>query len=118
MRRSRDGRWAGDAVLLDLSRQLHDDARLVSGLATADTPDAARAVLDVLCSRLGVDEETIRRAASLRDLAGFDSFWLVDVIGRVEVRLGVLLPGFQAELPRDYSGLCRLFSEALAARSL
>jgi acyl carrier protein len=126
MRRSRRGQPMGSAVLDDVAKQLHADARLAMDLAdpaaevaAAPTPVVApavgRAVFAALGGALHVDEQTIRHCATLRELPGFDSFRLVDVISRIEEGLGVTLPAdLPAEYLRDVDGLCRLFSDAMA----
>jgi acyl carrier protein len=125
MRRSRRGQPMGMAVLDDVAKQLHADARLAMDLADPATgtvppptpavaPAVTRAVLDALGEALRLDEHTIRSRATLRELPGFDSFRLVDVIVRIEDRLGVTLPTeLAAEHLGDVAGLCRLFSDAI-----
>jgi acyl carrier protein len=73
------------------------------------------AVLDALRDTLPLDDGAIREAATLRALPGFNSFRLVDVIDRVERRLGVQLPAeVAADDLQDVEGLCRLFARAIA----
>lgn len=125
MRRARaDGRFA-ETVVAQMSRELHADAGLARALAPAPVPApggdvlvgaVTRAVLDAVRHTLRLDEQTIRTAGTLRALPGFDSFRLVDIISRVEDRLGVRLPGdLSGDKLGDVDGLCELFTAATAA---
>ncbi|MFC4049245.1 acyl carrier protein [Actinomadura syzygii] len=128
MRRARtDGRFAG-TVLAEMSRQLHADADLARSLAPEPPPTPAGdvppvgavtvAVLDAVRHTLRLDEQTIRAAGTLRALPGFDSFRLVDIISRVEERLGVRLPGdLSGDKLSDIDGLCELFTAAATERA-
>lgn len=116
LRRVQRGGPMNPAVLDETVRLLHADAA-----ATAGAPDPAAAgpervrgaVLDALGHTLHLDGETVRRAGPLRALPGFDSFRLVEVIDRVERRLGVRLAAeISAGDLRDVDGLCRLFAGA------
>lgn len=121
MRRARAGRQFSPTVVDELGRQLHADAELAAALAPPGgtaTGAVARAVLDALQRTLRLDEQTIRRAGTLRALPGFDSFRLVDVIDQVEHRLGVHLPAdLSGDQLRDVDGLCRLFADATTGRA-
>ncbi|WP_089154315.1 acyl carrier protein [Micromonospora sp. NBS 11-29] len=72
------------------------------------------AVLGALGDTLHLDESALRATDVLRDLPGFDSFRLVDVIDRVERRLGVEVPAtaLSAADLRDVGSLCAMFGAA------
>ncbi|MFI7026195.1 acyl carrier protein [Micromonospora sp. NPDC049900] len=75
------------------------------------------AVLGALRDTLHLDEDRLRSTDVLRDLPGFDSFRLVDVIDRVERRLGVEVPAtaLSAADLRDVGSLCAMFADASRA---
>ncbi|TBL39256.1 acyl carrier protein, partial [Verrucosispora sp. SN26_14.1] len=81
--------------------------------ASGDGPVQA-AVLGALRDTLHLDEARLRPTDVLRDLPGFDSFRLVDVIDRVERRLGVEVPAtaLSAADLRDVGSLCAMFADA------
>ncbi|TDC35526.1 acyl carrier protein [Kribbella albertanoniae] len=120
-RAERTGR-ADPEVIAELGRQLRADAEFaidaVENVSWVPQPGADRAVVAVELARilrevlvLGPDDPT--PAGSLRDLPGFDSFRLVQVIDRAEERLGVgLPPGATAADLWTFDGLCRLFARA------
>jgi acyl carrier protein len=118
MRRTRRGGPPNTALVDDVGRSLRADAALAVQLAPRPAACGVdlveTTVTDVLRETLDLDVGTIRRAETLRDLPGFNSFRLVDVIERVERRLDVRLPGdFAAGDLRDVPGLCRMFTAAL-----
>jgi acyl carrier protein len=120
LRRVERGSRLSGTVVDDLAAALHADAELVARLeAPADGGDVVeRAVLDALRATLPLDDRAIREAGTLRALDGFNSFKLVDVIDRVERRLGVELPAeVAADDLQDVAGLCRLFTRAMAVRA-
>ncbi|MDM4777778.1 acyl carrier protein [Micromonospora sp. b486] len=72
------------------------------------------AVLGALGDTLDLDSSALRTTDVLRELPGFDSFRLVDVIDRVERRLGVEVPAtaLSAADLRDVGSLCAMFGAA------
>ncbi|NED54159.1 acyl carrier protein, partial [Micromonospora aurantiaca] len=72
------------------------------------------AVLGALGDTLDLDGSALRTTDVLRELPGFDSFRLVDVIDRVERRLGVEVPAtaLSAADLRDVGSLCAMFGAA------
>ncbi|MGW0505190.1 acyl carrier protein [Micromonospora sp. NPDC003241] len=90
-----------------------DASRAGDGSRTGDGPVQA-AVLGALRDTLHLDEDRLRPTDVLRDLPGFDSFRLVDVIDRVERRLGVEVPAtaLSAADLRDVGSLCAMFADA------
>lgn len=119
MRRAQKGSPLTGAVVDDVARQLHCDAALLTAMAAAGTAAGddrvSRAVHEALRVTLGVDEATVAGADTLRALPGFDSFQLVEIIVRLEGRLGVQLPAdAAADDLEDVDGLCRLFGRAPA----
>lgn len=115
LRRVRRGQAASTGVIDGMVDLLYADAELVAGLA--DRPVVAEnavreAVLDALRESLSIDDATIRGAGSLRALPGFDSFRLVEIVERVERRLGTPVLEVSVNDLRDVDGLCRLFVPA------
>jgi len=119
LRRARRGEPAEPGVLDRVTELFSRDVELAGQRAdVARAHPVHEAVLDALRGSLNVDDETVRTSATLRDLPGFTSFRLVDVIERVERRLGIeLAPGaIVAANLSDLAGLCRLFQDACPAR--
>lgn len=119
LRRAGRGRPAGPALVDELLRLVRGDVALAEQLASqsgarAGPATVRAAVVGALAVALHVDGAAIGSSASLRDLPGFNSFRLVDVIETVETRLGVELPGdgIASDDLRDVDGLCRLFARA------
>ncbi|MFD8968198.1 acyl carrier protein [Streptomyces sp. NPDC059568] len=138
LRRARRGTPMSAAVVDGLREVLYADMAATARLAPApDTPEAAPAdphgrrdpqdlrvpggpggvsglretVVGELSTVLGLDGPTVAAATALRDLPGFNSFRLVDVIDRVEARLGVQVPGrISAKDLHDVDSLCGLFA--------
>jgi acyl carrier protein len=124
--------WRQLAARSYLARRRADAGRPVDGttldtlagelrallLADGDPVDAASdveaAVFAALRDTLHVDDERLRAAPTLRDLPGFNSFRLVDVIDRVEHDLGVTVPGdaLNAGNLRSVGSLCAMFDHA------
>lgn len=122
LRRAERGIPPGETLVDELARLLRSDAALIARLdamvATGGGDLVVGAVLDALRATLRLDDRAVRGAAALRALPGFNSFRLVDVIDRVERRLGVELPAeVAADDLQDVAGLCRLFASAVAGRS-
>lgn len=106
-------------VLTELARLLHEDVELAGRLAAAGGPappdhTAVRAALvAAIRDVLRVDEPAITAARTLRELPNYNSFRLVDIIERVETRLGLVLDD-EALTPQalhDVDSLCRAFAE-------
>jgi acyl carrier protein len=119
-RRAQRGTRPSGALVDDVARLLREDAGLLARLgAPAPAGDRDRvsgAVVEALCGALQLDAGAVHAAGPLRALPGFDSFRLVDVIDRVERRLGVELPpDVAADDLQDVAGLCRLFARAVAS---
>lgn len=117
-RRSRRGAPPNVGLVDDMARLLRSDAALMLELGrtfrTADTAAVEDVVREAFGVSLRIDASTIDLTTSLRTLAGFDSFRLVEIVDRIETRLGVPLPpeASAADLA-DLAGLCRLFSGAI-----
>jgi hypothetical protein len=80
-----------------------------------DEADSVRTMLvDLLCQTLAVDAGTVRGARELRELPGFNSFRLVDLIEQAESRLGVRLApsSISATSLGDLDALCGIFADA------
>lgn len=108
-RRARDG-VLPTAVLEDLGVLLRTDVALASRLAgTPDRHDVRAVVLAAIGEVLGIDEATALGAPTLRDLPGYNSFRLVDVVQRIEKRLGVEAPTLSSAALRDVDSLCEAF---------
>ena len=120
-RRTRRGIRPDVALLKDMARLLHSDIALMSSLgdgapALGDSEIAA-VVHEVIGGILQLDAATIASTTPLRQLRGFDSFRLVEIIDRVESVLGLEFPpGASADDLVDVAGLCRLFVRAKEAR--
>ncbi|MGW4162035.1 acyl carrier protein [Streptomyces sp. NPDC004788] len=116
-RRARRGGAVPASVIDQLDRLLRTDMELARQLAAREAPlDPRAVVVEELCAVLGADVAGLPSAAPLRDLPQFNSFRLVDVIERVETRLGVTL---DPEALREDSfdtvdTLCRLFAAPAA----
>ena len=121
MRRWRHGMVVPTIVIDELGRLLHADVRLAESLAG---DDAGPAAIDVHTVQQAVDGE-VRAVLSLgqtavpaqqplRELPGFDSFRLVEIIGRIEERLGVALEAemLTGDSLRSIESLTRLFAAA------
>jgi acyl carrier protein len=79
--------------------------------------EIAAAVRETIGEILELDAATIAPATPLRQLPGFDSFRLVEIIDRAESVLGLEFPpGASADDLVDVDGLCRLFVRAKEAR--
>jgi acyl carrier protein len=114
MRRARRG-GGMPAGLVD---RLHELLRADAALARALAGPAVRAtVVAELAAVLGLDPAAVGTADVLRDLPNFNSFRLVDVIERVETRLGVELDPDDLATGdlRDPAALGRLFERAVGA---
>jgi acyl carrier protein len=92
MRRSRRGPSRMEAIVDDLEAQLAADLEYAAEAAGEQPGDSRQVVLEALSEVLPLDSEAIGDETPLRDLPGFDSFRLVEVLERVEERLGVELP--------------------------
>ncbi|MFJ9824221.1 acyl carrier protein [Streptomyces sp. NPDC101160] len=116
-RRARRGGAVPASVIDQLDRLLRTDIELARQLAAREAPlDPRAVVVEELCAVLGADVAGLPAGAPLRDLPQFNSFRLVDVIERVETRLGVTL---DPEALREDSfdtvdTLCRLFAAPAA----
>ncbi|AJP00815.1 hypothetical protein TU94_04305 [Streptomyces cyaneogriseus subsp. noncyanogenus] len=114
------------AGLLDADRGVFRDTELTPAAAhpgrgdTADgAPDGVRdQVAEVVAAVLGGDPGALRADTDLRTVEGFSSFRMVDIIDRLEARLGIecdsddLLP----ENLRSVEGLCRVVRGARSTR--
>jgi hypothetical protein len=101
MRRAQRGGALPGAVLDELAALLHGDLRLVHGLAPAedrtpahhvsqaDEPEVRDVVVEELGAVLRVGGADLTGQRPLRALPGFSSFRLVEVIERIEARLGI-----------------------------
>ncbi|MDG4800366.1 acyl carrier protein [Micromonospora sp. WMMD980] len=120
LRRAQAGRPAAPELVDALAALLaeHLDALESMATPTAAAPaggDGVRAaVLGALGDTLHLDGAALRTTDVLRELPGFDSFRLVDVIDRVERRLGVEVPAtaLSAADLRDVGSLCAMFGAA------
>jgi acyl carrier protein len=129
LRRGRATPGLADALAALLAEHL---ATLESAAATLESAGPSRtgpsrsgprdepvraAVVGALCETLHVDQSRLRAADTLRDLPGFNSFRLVDVIDRVERRLGVEVPAaaLSAADLHDVDSLCAMFASAAPA---
>jgi hypothetical protein len=112
LHRARRGRPASLALAEELRRLLAADLALARRLAGDRDTSVRAAVLGAIRNTLDVDDLAIEVAPTLRDLPGFSSLRLVEVIERVERRLGVdpLADGITAGDLRDVDALCRLFA--------
>ncbi|TDP92851.1 acyl carrier protein [Labedaea rhizosphaerae] len=99
----RRGGGPSDELLDALRALLRADAELViavaagtaaaeaTGESSVDDDAVTAVVVAAIATVLGVDEAEVRAAGSLRELAGFNSFRLVEIIERAEGALGVEL---------------------------
>ena len=105
-RRSRTGALPA-VVRDDLGRLLHEDVAIAGRLAARHAVRAAvvAAIQDVLPAG-----ETV--AGALRDLPGYNSFRLVEIIEKAEQRLGVTLDeeDLTPQALRDVDSLCAAFT--------
>ena len=109
-----------EGVLTELARLLHEDVELAGRLAAAAAgpapPDHAavrEALVAAIRDVLRVGEPEITAARTLRELPNYNSFRLVDIIERVETRLGLVLDD-EALTPQalhDVDSLCKAFAE-------
>lgn len=105
-RRSRTGALP-PAVLDDLGRLLHEDVAIAARLAARDSVRAA--VVAAIQEVLRVAEPA---EGALRDLPGYNSFRLVEIIENAERRLAVTLhdDDLTPEALRDVDALCAAFA--------
>jgi acyl carrier protein len=101
-------------VLAEMSRLLHEDVELAAKLAAFEVRpqhDVKAVVVTAIGEVLRVTEDTVRAASALRELPGFNSFRLVDIIERAETQLDVRLKDedLTAESIRDVEALCAAF---------
>jgi len=122
----RGGAVSGE-LLGALRELLHADADLMAAVAAGTAgPVAARAstvddsaarpvVLAAIAAVLRIDEADVLAAGSLRELPGFNSFRLVEIIERAEGVLGVELSDedFTPETLTHAAALCAAFATAL-----
>jgi acyl carrier protein len=113
-RRVRRGAAPNAALIDDMAVLLRSDAALMTKIGTqaagASIPDVVR---EVIADNLQLDIATIEPASELRELPGYDSFRLVEIIDEVEHRLGIEFPAdASAGDLVDVAGLCRLFARA------
>lgn len=124
LRRARRGRPVDLGVVHGLARLLRSDLELARRLGQQDDvgEDGAvtvrAAVVAALGTVLGLDAHTINASRALRELPGFDSYRLVEVIERTEQMLGVeaAVNRVGADGLRDLNGLCRMFTAAEGPR--
>jgi Phosphopantetheine attachment site len=120
-RRARRHLEAPGHALDELDRLLHEDVELAgrsavwAGAPAAGAGDVQGVVLDELRNALGADCAIGGPSRPLRDLPGFNSFRLLEVIERIEGRLGIRLDAdhLTAESLRDVGSLCGLFAGAV-----
>ncbi|MEU3625174.1 hypothetical protein BS329_21015 [Amycolatopsis coloradensis] len=114
LRRLRRGHPVGREVVDEVCRQLRVDAELTG---TAEFPAIREVVLTAVGETLAIDPAAVAGAPTLRELPGFDSFRLVDVLERVERELRADLPeDLGADDLGDVDGLVRLFTRATVRR--
>lgn len=109
-------------VLDEVRRLLREDAVIASRLAatrhrTAPDREAVRnAVLAAIREVLRIDDNAIRSAATLRQLPGYNSFRLVDIVEHVEIRLDVAFDDryLTAQALVDVDSLCTAFAQLAA----
>lgn len=113
-RRARRGGALPGSVAEEVGRLLHGDVALAEKLAPAGEPgdDVREAVLAELRSVLRIEDADVAAAATLRDLPNFNSFRLLDVIERVEARLGIELDAddLTADALHDVDSFCGIFT--------
>lgn len=113
LRRLRRGHPVGREVNDEVGCQLRADAELAGAVGIAGPTAVRKTVLTAIGANLGLDPVVVAAAPTLRDLPGFDSFRLVEVIEQVERVLGTELPEvLDANDLRDVDGLVRLFTRA------
>jgi len=115
-------------VIDELARLLHEDATLARRLAAgafvaagSGTAVAVRAaVVEELRAVMRVDADFLSGDQPLRALPDYSSFRLVEVIERVEAKLGVELDPDEltTEGLRSVDSLCRLFARAHTGREV
>jgi acyl carrier protein len=120
-RRGRRGIRADVALVEDMARLLHSDAALMSSLGDATPALEDSEITAIVCEVIGgilqLDAATITSATPLRQLRGFDSFRLVEIIDQVESVLGLEFPpDASADDLVDVAGLCRLFVRVKEAK--
>jgi acyl carrier protein len=105
MRRAKRGGGVSPAVIEELGRLLRAEI------------DVRTVVHEALRTVLNLDEGFAIEAQPLRALPEYNSFRLLDVIDRVESRLGVTVDpdDLTAESLRDVGTLCDLFAKAARA---
>jgi len=113
-----------DPRLLDgVERRLHADRELVLALADryAGSGDARAAQLLTAVVRravadcLGIDAEDVSADAVLRELPGFNSFRLIEIVDRVETESGTQLPeSYDGSDLARVDGLVALFARGRA----
>lgn len=110
-RRSRGTGRPPGTLLAELDRLLRADLTITARLLAQREPVRAT-VLDVIGSVLRIDENTVLAADSLRDLPGYNSFRLVEIINEAEGRLGVELgeDDLTAQAINDVDGLGAVFA--------
>jgi acyl carrier protein len=112
VRRSRRTGSVPTTVLAELGRLLHEDVAIAGRLAVGrDT--VSTAVHAAIRETLHVDDDTVLAADTLRELPGYNSFRLVEIIERIETTLRVELAedALTAEAMRDVAGLCAAFTK-------
>lgn len=127
MRRSQRGGSLPDAVIDELARLLHEDVALAQRLVAAeavgevepgavDAPAIRAAVVEAIGDVLHIVNGDLTARRSLRELPGFDSFALVEIIERIEASLRVTVDPdtLTAESLRSVDSLCDLFARANA----
>ncbi|WP_026422174.1 acyl carrier protein [Actinokineospora inagensis] len=117
----RRGGSLSDDLINTLRALLQADADLVATAETAingSTVDdeIGFAVRSVIAAVLGIDEAEVHGAVSLRDLPGFNSFRLVEIIERAERTLGVELSDedFTPDTLTQMTALCAAFTRKRA----
>lgn len=117
MRRARQGAAIPPSVVQRLEELLHSDVDLAARLAAATAPDAEirEAVAHAVRLVLRLDTVDAEPSRPLRSLPNFNSFRLVDIIERIESRLGVELDAedLTLEALHDVDSLSRLFARAV-----
>lgn len=116
LRRTQRGGAVEPRLIDQLEDVLRSEADIAGRLAVAHgtADEALTAVRCALQDLLEIDSTTLDRALSLRDLPGFDSFRLVEVLDLVEHRLGRQWnpAALSAESLRDAASLARLFASS------
>ncbi|MCZ7437001.1 acyl carrier protein [Micromonospora sp. WMMC241] len=125
LRRAQAGRPATPELADALGALIAEHLDALESIAAPTGPEGAdaapaggdgvrAAVLGALGDTLHLDGSALHTTDVLRELPGFDSFRLVDVIDRVERRLGVEVPAtaLSAADLRDVGSLCAMFGAA------